>query len=217
MSNRQFLSDGGAAITRRTFVRAAAGSAAFTIVPRRVLGGAGYVSPGEKLTVACIGVGAQGTRVMMDFLKQSEVQIVAVCDVNKESSDYVDWFQNELRDKQRALVGSSWAQDWKGPTAGREPAKRLVEAFYANQNPSGKYKGCAAYLDYRELLEKEKDLDAVIIGTPDHAHTVISVAAMRKRKHVMCQKPLTHSIYEARRIADVARETKVATQVTINN
>jgi len=220
MSTKKFLGGGDASITRRSFMRSAACSAAFTIVPRHVLGGAGYVSPGEKITVACIGVGAQGTRVMMDFLKQAEVQIVAVCDVNKESSDYVEWWQNELRDKQRALVGSSrsdWAQDWKGPTAGREPAKRLVEAYYATQTQSGKYKGCAAYVDYRELLEKEKDLDAVMIGTPDHLHTVISVAAMRKRKHVLCQKPLTHSIYEARRIAEVARETKVATQVTINN
>jgi predicted dehydrogenase len=66
-------------------------------------------------------------------------------------------------------------------------------------------------------LENERDLDAVMVGTPDHTHTVISIAAMRKRKHVLCQKPMTHSIHEARRIAEVARETKVATQVTINN
>ena len=211
---------GDSAISRRDFVRGAACSAALTIVPRRVLGGVGYVAPSDKLTVACIGVGAQGTRVMMDFMKQPEVQIVAVCDVNKESSDYVEWFANELRDKQRALVGTSrsdWGQNWKGPTAGREPAQRLVEAYYSLQTQSGKYKGCATYVDYRELLEKEKDFDAVMVGTPDHTHTMISIAAMRKRKHVLCQKPLTHSIYEARKIAEVARETKVATQVTINN
>ena len=205
-------------ISRRAFVGAAASTAALTIVPRHVLGGRNYIAPSEKITAACIGVGAQGTRVMMDFLKQPDLQVVAVCDVNKESSDYVEWNLNELRDKERALLGKSeWGLDWKGPTAGREPARRLVEAYYATQTSSGGYKGCSAYVDYRELLEKEKDLDAVIIGTPDHSHATISIAAMKKRKHVFCQKPLTHSIFEARRIAEVAREMRVATQVAIGN
>ncbi len=207
--------------SRRAFLGEAASTAAgLMIVPRRVLGGAGYVTPSEKITVACIGTGAQGVRVMMDFLKQPDVHISAVCDVNKEGSDYVEWWPNELRDKERQLLGgnhSEWGQDWKGPTAGREPARRLVETYYAGQSPSGEYKGCAAYIDYRELLEKEKDLDGVIVGTPDHTHAVISIAAMKKRKHVLCQKPMTHSIYEARRMAEVARSTGVATQVTINN
>ncbi|MGE0126691.1 MAG: Gfo/Idh/MocA family protein [Blastocatellales bacterium] len=205
-------------ISRRAFVGGAVSTAALTIVPRHVLGGRGYVAPSEKITAACIGVGAQGTRVMMDFLKQPDMQIVAVCDVNRESGDYVEWSPNELRDKERALLGNAeWGQDWKGPTAGREPARRLVEAYYATKTTSGEYKGCAAYVDYRELLEKGKDFDAVIVGTPDHSHAVISIAAMKKGKHVFCQKPLTHSIYEARRIAEVARETKVATQVAVGN
>lgn len=219
LKNRVHDKDG--VISRRAFARGIASAAAtLTIVPRHVLGGARYVAPSEKITIACIGVGAQGIRVMMDFLKESDVQIVAVCDVNKESSDYVEWWPNELRDKQRALLGSNhsnWGQDWKSPTAGRDPAQRLVETYYAAQAGTSKYKGCTAYIDYRELLEKEKDLDAVMVGTPDHTHTVISIAAMKKRKHVLCQKPMTHSIYEARRMAEVARETRVATQVTINN
>ena len=208
-------------VSRRNFLLGAGSSAAaLTIVPRRVLGGSGYVGPSDKITIACIGVGAQGTRVMMDFLKRPDSQIVAVCDVNKESNDYVEWWPGELREKQRALLGSAysdWGRDWKGAPAGRDPARRLVEAYYAAQARSDNYKGCAAYIDYRDLLEKEKDLDAVMVATPDHTHTVISIAAMRKRKHVLCQKPMTHSIQEARRIAEVARETKVATQVTINN
>jgi predicted dehydrogenase len=157
---------------------------------------------------------------MMDLLKQPDIKVTSVCDVNKESFDYVEWFPNELRDKQRALLGSEdseWGYDWKGPTCGREPARRLVDAYYSTLEPSGQYRGCTGYVDYRELLEKERDLDAVIVGTPDHTHTVISIAAMKKGKHVFCQKPLTHSIYEARRIAEVARETRVATQVAIGN
>ena len=94
-------------ISRRTFVGGAVSTAALTIVPRHVLGGHGYIAPSDKITAACIGVGAQGTRVMMDFLKQADVQIVAVCDVNQESSDYVEWNPNELRDKERALLGNA--------------------------------------------------------------------------------------------------------------
>jgi predicted dehydrogenase len=208
----------GAQISRRTFVGGAVSAAAFTIVPRHVLGGPGYTPPSEKLNAACIGVGAQGTRVMMDFLRQPDLQIVSVCDVNKESSDYSEWGTNELRDKERRLLGQpDWGADWKGCTCGREPARRLVEAYYAGRSPSGQYRGCAAYNDFRELLEKEKDLDAVIVGTTDHWHAPISIAAMRKGKHVYCQKPLTRTVYEAHKMGEVARETKVATQLAVGN
>ena len=100
---------------------------------------------------------------------------------------------------------------------GREPAKRLVEAYYGSRNGSESYKGCAAYMDFRELLEKQSDLDAVYVATPDHWHAPISIAAMRKGKHVLCQKPMAHSIGEARRMAAVAREMKVATALPVNN
>ncbi len=208
----------GAQISRRTFVGGAVSAAAFTIVPRHVLGGPGYTPPSEKLNAACIGVGAQGTRVMMDFLRQPDLQIVSVCDVNKESSDYSEWGTNELRDKGRRLLGQpDWGGDWKGCTCGREPARRLVEAYYAGRSPSGQYRGCAAYNDFRELLEKEKDLDAVIVGTTDHGHAPVSIAAMRKGKHVYCQKPMTRAVYEAHKMGEVARETKVATQLAVGN
>jgi len=206
-------------ISRRKFIaEASTAAAAFTIVPRRVLGGPGYTPPSERLNVACIGVGSQGTRVMMEFMHHADVQVVAVCDVNRGSSDYSEWGDNEIRDKQRKLLGNAnWGSDWKGCVCGREPAQRLVEAYYGLKTPSGQYRGCAAYNDFRELLEKEKDVDAIIIGTPDHAHATVSIAAMKKGKHVFCQKPLTHSVEEARRVAEVARETKVATQVATGN
>ena len=59
--------------------------------------------------------------------------------------------------------------------------------------------------DFRELLEKQKDLDAVVVCTTDNLHAAVSAAAMKKRKHVFCQKPLTHTIYEARRMAEIAQ------------
>jgi predicted dehydrogenase len=99
---------------------------------------------------------------------------------------------------------------------GREPARRVIEGYYSAKKESA-YKGCSAYADYRELLEKEKDLDGVYIATPDHWHATIAIAAMRKKKAVLCQKPMAHSIGEARRMAAVARETKVATGLPVNN
>jgi predicted dehydrogenase len=163
-------------------------------------------------------VGAQGPRVMMDFLGMHDVQVVAVCDVNRESSDYSEWGQGELVGKERRLLNdASWGSDWKGPTCGREPARRLVDAYYGKVRKLASYTGCAAYNDFRDLLEKEKNLDAVVVCTPDHWHAQISINAMRRGKHVFCQKPMTRTIHEARLMAQVARETKVATQVAVMN
>jgi predicted dehydrogenase len=203
--------------SRRAFLSTSSGAAALTILPRSVLAGtAERAAPSDRLTLACIGVGAQGTRVMMDFLKQPDVQIVAVCDVNRESSDYSEWDKNELRDKVRALLGdANWGSAFTGPTAGREPARQIVDAYYAKSKGAGGSKSCAAYNDFRELLEKGKDLDGVVVCTPDHWHAPISITAMRAGKHTYCQKPMTHSVHEARRMAAVARETKVATSVAL--
>lgn len=77
------------------------------------------------------------------------------------------------------------------------------------------YPNAKVYTDYREMLEKQKDIDAVLIATPDHTHAVITMAALRAGKHVYCEKPLTHDIYEARTVAKAARESSVATQMGI--
>jgi len=78
-----------------------------------------------------------------------------------------------------------------------------------------RYPQAKVYTDYREMLDKEKGIDAVMIATPDHTHAVISMEAMRRGKHVYCQKPLTHDVYEARMLAKAARETGVTTQMGI--
>ena len=69
-----------------------------------------------------------------------------------------------------------------------------------------------AYTDYRELLEKEKTLDAVVIATPDHWHAPICKAAMAAGKHVYCEKPLTHTVAEARELQELCKKSKVVTQ-----
>ena len=106
-------------MTRRTVLRAAGIAAGWTIVPRAVLGGQGQTPPSDRVTLACVGVGAQGLRVMMDFITHGDTQVVAVCDVNKGSDDFNEWGQFELRNKVRALVGSS---TW-GDTATYRPMR----------------------------------------------------------------------------------------------
>jgi predicted dehydrogenase len=69
------------------------------------------------------------------------------------------------------------------------------------------------HTDFRRMLETQKDIDAVIVATPDHLHAVITMMALKLGKHVYCEKPLTHSVYEARMIGKAAREAKVATQM----
>ena len=220
-------------VSRRKFVqRAATAAIGFSIVPRRVLGGGGYVAPSDKVNIAFIGVGSQGLRVMLHFLAQDDVQGVAVCDPNKSSANHPQWDTHEFCNSVRKLLGVDSGWDWLSPdepiqltrslqvtsgVAGREPCQKIVDGYYATQQRSGAYRGCAAYRDFRELLEKQKDVDAVVVCTTDNLHAAVSAAAMKKRKHVFCQKPLTHTIYEARRLAEMARETGVATQIAVAN
>ncbi|MGE3313498.1 MAG: Gfo/Idh/MocA family protein [Planctomycetaceae bacterium] len=76
-----------------------------------------------------------------------------------------------------------------------------------------KYPKVERFADFRQMLEKRKDIDAVIVTTPDHQHAVASIMAMKLGKHVYCQKPLVHDIYEARMMDKVAKETNVVTQM----
>jgi predicted dehydrogenase len=78
-----------------------------------------------------------------------------------------------------------------------------------------RYPNAKFYIDYREMLDKQKDIDGVLIATPDHTHALLSLAAIGAGKHVYCQKPLTHNVHEARRLAQAAKEAKVATQMGI--
>jgi len=152
-------------ISRRSLLSgAAAAGAAFTIVPRHVLGGKGRTPPSEKLHIAGIGVGGRGAS---NLARVNSENIVALCDVD---------------------------QDRAAGTFKRYPkAKR--------------------YRDFRKMLERQKDIDAVVVATPDHTHAVAAMMAIKLGKHVYCEKPLTHTIYEARQLTEAARHAKVATQM----
>ena len=179
-----------AGVSRREFI-AAATAAAFTIVPRRVLGGPGHVPPSERIHIGAIGVGGQGVSDLQEFLKDPNAQVVAVCDVRR-TCDY--------------------SQFYYGGVKGREPAQRLVNETYATQQGVSNYKACGSYVDFRELLDR-LDLDAVSIATPDHLHALPAMAALRKGKHVYCQKPLTYTVRESRALAEAAKQHGVVTQM----
>jgi predicted dehydrogenase len=76
-----------------------------------------------------------------------------------------------------------------------------------------RYPKAKRYKDFRVMFDKQKDIDAVVIATPDHSHAVITMAALEAGKHIYCQKPLTHTVYEARKIREAARKSKVQTQM----
>ena len=151
--------------SRRDFLRGGLGTAAaFTIVPRHVLG-AGVTPPSEKLNIACIGVGGRGGASVGGCSREN---IVALCDVDMRKA------------------GGQFK----------------------------KYPKAKKYRDFRRMLdEMDKNIDAVTVATPDHTHAVACMDAIRRGKHVFCEKPLAHSIYEIRQLVKAARKHKVATQL----
>ncbi|SFG77858.1 Predicted dehydrogenase [Algoriphagus hitonicola] len=202
-------------LNRRDFLASAATFAAsFTIVPSTVIAGLGKIPPSDQLTVANIGCGTQGLREMGGLLTNPKVRVVAVCDVNKFSSDYFDWSPYGIRDGIRETLGDeSWGEGKPGIPGGRDIGQEYVEKFYANNKPSGKYKGCASYEDYRELFAKEKGIDAVKIMTPDHTHAPIALAAMDQKMHVVTHKPIANRLIEGRKVIQKAKDTGLVTHL----
>ncbi|MGE5420671.1 MAG: Gfo/Idh/MocA family protein [Chloroflexota bacterium] len=202
-------------LNRREFLgSAAAASMAFTVMPRHVIGGPGYVPPSDKLTLAYIGCGTQGIREMAPLLANPNVQIVAVCDPNKYTTDYVDWSQNDVRNTIRRTLGDeSWGENIKGVPGGRDLGLEFVQKYYGKSKESGTYRGCTAYEDFRELLEKEKDLNAVKIMTPDHLHGYVAITSMNKGKHVVTHKPIANRMYEAKKTIELAKTSGMSTHL----
>jgi predicted dehydrogenase len=156
-------------VSRRNFIKnAGLTAAAFSILPRFVLGGKGFIPPSDTLYIAGIGVGGKGESDLTGFAANPKAKIAFLCDVDD----------------------------------------RMAVKSKANF-PQAKY-----YKDFRVMLDKEdKGIDAVSVSTPDHTHAVATLAAMQRNKHVYVQKPLTHSIYEARMLAEAAKKYKVVTQM----
>jgi len=201
-------------LNRREFLAPAAAGAALTLVPRHVLGGPGYTPPSDKITLAYIGCGTQGIREMLRLIANPDVQITAVCDPVKDGTNYIDWSKTGIRDSvRRTLEDPNWGAGVTGIRAGRDMAKEIIETYYAKKRGAENFKAVASYSDFRELLEKEKDLDTVKIMTPDHTHATIAIAAMKKHKNVLVHKPLSNRVSEVRMVVESARKTGVGTHL----
>ena len=199
-------------IDRRTFLTGLSTASAFTIVPRRVLGGQGFVAPSDMIRLAQVGCGLQSQRqVNTGFVKRPDVQFVAVVDPNRDSQNYVDWSEfgnrNQIR---RFLEDPQWGAADKGIRGGREVAREIMETYYRKQQRPG---GIRAYEDYREMLEKETDIQGVINITPDHQHGSINIAALRKGKAAISHKPVASVLYEVRRTLQAARESSAVSHL----
>jgi predicted dehydrogenase len=157
-----------------------------TIIPSHVLSGRGHRVPSAGLNIAIVGVGGMGRSNSQALLSEN---LVAFCDVDMVS------------------VEKSIAAGARPNSQGREPSENAVKLNDAFQKAS-------RYTDFREMLAKQPDIDAVLVATPDHNHAVVAAAAMKAGKHVYCQKPLTYSVYEARTLSRLARENpKLVTQM----
>jgi len=171
--------------SRRNFVGDSATLAlGAMIVPRVVLGGPGYRAPSTKLNIACVGIGGMGMSNMAQMLTEN---IVAVCDVD------FGYVERSLNGRLRPRQG--------------QPTPENVALGESYQKAS-------KFTDFRDMLERQKDIDAVLIATPDHLHATIALAAMQLGKHVYVQKPLAYSVYETRLLAKAAANNpKLATQM----
>jgi predicted dehydrogenase len=179
--------------SRRNFLKTTipATTAAFafpTLIPGRALGLSGTVAPSNRITVGIIGTGNQGFNDINSFLRDDRVQIVAVCDVNRESAGY-----------------------WEGKVGGREPARRLVEGYYAKHRRDATYRGCSTTAEFAELLARP-DIDAVEVCTPDHWHAIMVIEACNAKKDIYCQKPLSLTIAEGRAMSSAVSRSHVVFQ-----
>jgi len=160
------------------------------VVPGSAMGADGRTAPSDRITLGFIGTGNQGTNNLKAFLQLDDVQVVAVCDVN------------------RAGYGYKTADQYLG----REPARKIVNDHYAKRGNGGTSGTCDGYEDFRRILER-KDIDAVVITVPDQWHAVISIMAVHAGKDIYCEKPMTLAIAEGNHMIRAVRRFGTVFQV----
>ncbi len=207
-------------LSRRDFVRTVAGTgAAFMIVPRHVLG-RGFQAPSDLVNVAAVGIGGMGAVNTQAVMSQN---IVALCDVDDRllEATLAQWKRRAQSPPPQPRQPSPNAAQSQWKDFGKSKAQLAADAKWPGQDAHANLQRFVdqqlprvkRYRDYREMLEKQKDIDAVIVATPDHMHAVIASNAMDLGKHVYVQKPLCWSVHEARHLVKKAAEKKVVTQM----
>jgi predicted dehydrogenase len=189
-------------LPRREFLRnAAATAAAITLLPSGSYGKTRKISANSRVNVATIGCGGMGRANLVALASQNHV---ALCDVDWS---YVDTRFADI--PKQIETANKRAADATDPVQ-KERALQQVKDWQELQTKLPRAK---RYADYREMLEKQKDIDAVVIATPDHGHALQALAAMQLGKHVYVQKPLCWSVEECRVLAARATSSKLQTQM----
>ena len=202
--NEKTKSQRAKSLTRRNFISTVgAASAAFTIIPRYTLGGIGYTAPSDMLNVAGIGVGGRGSSdinaICPPEVDERQVLKITYDDAAAEANTTRPYYEEDDEPRKPEKLANIYALCDVDETRAFNTFKGFPKA--------------KIYKDFRLMLEKEKSIDAVVIATPDHTHAVAAMMAMKMGKHVYCEKPLTHTVFEARALAKAAKEAKVATQM----
>jgi predicted dehydrogenase len=189
-------------LPRRDFMRnAAATAAALTLLPSGSYGKQRRISANDKVNVATVGCGGMGRA---NLVALANMNLVAMCDVDW---NYVD---SRFADIDNQIVAANKRATEATDPAQKDKALQQVKDWQALQAQIPK---SARYTDYREMLAKQKNIDAVVVATPDHTHALIALAAMDLGKHVYVQKPLAWSVEECRRLAAKATSSKLQTQM----
>jgi predicted dehydrogenase len=189
--------------SRRDFVKTMAiTGAGLTIVPRHVLG-RGHTAPSDRLNIAGVGVGGMGKINLLNMAQQNN--IVALCDVDWNYAGKAwESLPADLKREEDRLPKVTDSTARQNSVTRIESLKKILAEDLARMK---------RYRDYREMFDQQKDIDAVVVATPDHMHALVAHAAMDLGKHVYVQKPLAWSVDEVRSLAEKAKRKKVVTQM----
>ena len=214
LSRRKFLGTVGAA------------TAAFTIVPRHVIAGSGQKAPSDLINIAGIGIGAQGAGNLSNIC-DPEVQTTRP----QRTRTGQPLSKGQIAAQEQAAAARvAQAQQRTGQQGGpprmagggppQRPPRKLaniyalcdVDSDYAGY-VFARYPRAKVYSDWREMLDKEPSIDGVMVATTDHSHAPIAAAFMKQKKHVYVEKPMAKTIYECRKLAEIAKQYDVVSQM----